>query len=160
MSIRKDQGMWLIIVGVLAAVVAATVYVILPNLPQASTDLRLGDGVFHATVALDDNARTKGLSGATSLSPDQALLMAFPSEDKWGIWMKGMNFPIDILWLNSNKKVVYIVKNATPDDSTLVTFTPKTSAKYVVELPAGTVESKTISTDSVAIFQINEGDIK
>ncbi len=153
MSNRKDHGVWLIIAGVLIAVAAAFVYIILPNLPQSKVSLQFGDGVFHASVAADDNSRAKGLSGVTKLASDQALLMIFPKEDKWGIWMKDMKIPIDIVWLNSDKKVVYIVKNASPDVSTSETFTPKSVAKYVIELPAGTVDGKAIGTNTTAIFQ-------
>jgi uncharacterized membrane protein (UPF0127 family) len=39
-------------------------------------------------------------------------------------------------------------------------FEPKIPAKYVIELPAGTVDSKAIKSNSMAIFQINETDIK
>lgn len=157
---RKDIGIKLIVGLVLLTVFAAAYFVILPNLPQSTTDLRLGDGFFRASIAANDNDRTKGLSGVTQLAPNQALLMAYPAEGEWGIWMKDMKVPIDIVWLNKDKKVIYIVKNVSPDDSTFRTFVPKTPALYVVELPAGTIDSKAISTDSTAIFQINTGDIK
>jgi hypothetical protein len=49
--------------------------------------------------------------------------------------MKGMNFPIDIVWLNKDKKVIYIVKNAPFDDQTTI-YKPRTPALYVIELPA------------------------
>jgi len=160
MSLRKDRGMWLIIIGILVIVAVTFYYVVLPNLPQSTVDLRLGDGLFRASVANNDVDRNKGLSGETKLASNQALLMAYPSESKWGIWMKDMKVPIDVVWLNSDKKVIYIVKNISPDVSTSEVYTPKTSAKYVIELPAGTVDGKAINTESVAVFQIDEGGIK
>jgi len=129
-------------------------------LPQSTTTLRLGDGLFRARIASNDNTRANGLSGVTEMDADQALLMAYPDEDKWGIWMKDMKISIDIVWLNSDKKVVHIVKHASPEDSTLKTYVPKVPALYVVELPAGTVDKKMITTDSTAVFQINNADIK
>jgi len=120
----------------------------------------LGDGLFRTELALTDADRTNGLSNDTNLEADQALLMAFPTEGKWGIWMKDMNFPIDIVWLNADKKVIYIVKNASPEDSTTKTYVPTTVAKYVVELPAGTTEAKSISINNIALFQINSENIK
>lgn len=132
---------------------------VLPIMFRAPTDMWLGDGVFRTELALDNNSRTKGLSGTPTLSPDRALLMVFPSEGKWGIWMKDMNYPIDIVWLDQSKKVIYIVKNASPDDQTTV-YQPKTPAKYVVELTGGTVDSRRIKIDSVAIFQIELKEVK
>jgi len=161
METHKDLSVGPIIAGVLLVVIAVVVFVILPNMLQPTTSLRLGDGVFRARIAANETARAKGLSGVTSLNLDQALLMAFPSEGKWQIWMKDMKVPIDIVWLDKDKNVIYIVKNAQPDDETTArVFEPKTLAKYVVELPAGSVDSRAIKTTSTAIFQINTEDIK
>jgi len=157
---RKDVGIGLIVAAMIVGIISTFIYVVVPNLPQSTTTLKLGDGVFHARIASNDNTRIKGLSGVSKMAADEALLMAYPNEDKWGIWMKDMKIPIDIVWLNSDKKVIHIVKYASPDDSTLKTYIPKAPALYVVELPAGTVESKMITTDSVATFQIDEADIK
>ena len=160
MNEHKDLSVGPIIALVVILIIFFVVFVILPNMTQPRTDLRLGDGVFRARVALTDNDRAQGLSGVTELAPDQALLMAFPSDDEWGIWMKDMKVPIDIVWLNSNKKVIYIVTDVPADISTSKVFKPKTPAKYVIEMAAGTADSKAITINSSAIFQIDEGAIK
>ena len=155
---RRDLGASLIVIGVLSIIFAAVFFVILPNMPQAKTNLRLGDGIFNAIIASNKTNRDKGLSGITEFASDQALLMAFPSEGKWSIGVQDMKISIDIVWLSSNKKVVYSVSNVLPDDSRI--FTPSAGAQYVVELPAGTINSKAIAIGKTAIFQINMGDIK
>jgi uncharacterized membrane protein (UPF0127 family) len=161
MNEHKSLSVGPIIALVVLSIVVLVVFVVLPNVMQpATTDVQLGSGIFHATVATNDADRVKGLSDVTTLNSDQALLMAFPSEDKWGIWMKDMKVPIDILWLNKDKKVIYIVKGASPSDSTSKVFKPKTPAKYVVELPSGSVDLNAIKTNSLVIFQINEGNVK
>lgn len=154
---RKDFSTTAIVLIVFIVVAVAIYFVIFPNLPQSSTTVRLGDGVFRAKLATNDADRQKGLSGVTNMSADQALLMVYPESSKWGIWMKDMKVSLDIVWLDEDKKVVYIVKNAEPaDDASLKTFVPKSVAKYVLELPAGTVDAKAIKTDSTASFQISE----
>lgn len=160
MNEHKDLSVGPIIALIVIFIVVLVAFVILPGMMQPTTDLRLGDGVFRARIAYDETDRTNGLSEVTDFDSGQALLMAFPSEDEWGIWMKDMKVPIDILWLNSDKKVIYIVKNASPDDSASRVFKPKTPAKYVVEIAAGTVDSKSIKINSAATFEINEGKIK
>jgi len=125
---------------------------------RPESKLFVGDGVFRTDIALSNAAREKGLSGRSGLDADQALLMVFPSEDQWGIWMKGMNFPIDIVWLNKDKKVIYIVKNAPFDDQTTI-YKPRTPALYVIELPAGATGDKAITIGKVAIFQVS-GEVK
>jgi len=154
MGLRRNIGIVPIIGGALIIIVISFFISILPTMTQTTTYLRLGDGIFNARVAISSNDREKGLGGVTKLNPDQALLMVFPSEDKWGIWMKDMKVPIDIVWLDSNKKVVYAVTDISPDVSTSEVFKPKLPAKYVVELPAGTVEGKAINDNTIAIFNI------
>jgi uncharacterized protein len=39
----------------------------------------------------------------------------FDREGYQGFWMKEMNFPIDIVWLNKDKKIVHIEHNVSPD---------------------------------------------
>ena len=41
----------------------------------------------------------KGLSGRKSLCPDCGLLFVYPDYQVRTFWMKGMNFPLDIVWL-------------------------------------------------------------
>ncbi len=156
---RKDFSTGLIVIAVLAIVGLAVFYVIIPNLPQSKLTLRLGDGVFTASVAMDNASRTKGLSGTTELKSDQALIMAFPTSDKWGIWMKDMNYPIDIVWLDANKHVVDVFLGATPDKPDVI-HKPRLNATFVVEFSAGTVVDKNITFDKTAIFEINTADIK
>lgn len=50
--------------------------------------------------------------------------------------MKDMNFALDIIWLDADKKVIDIAYNVKPDtfpDS----FCPKQPAQYVLEVNAG-----------------------
>lgn len=159
-SLSGNLSTTLIISGVLLAIGITFFLFIMPRILSPSTDLWLGDGVFKAKVALDENARTKGLSGLNQLGEEEALIMAYPTDDKWGIWMKDMSFPIDIVWLDRDKRVVSIVKNASPEDSTSVTHQPKDPSRYVIELPAGTVDRKSITVSKTAVFQVNEKEVK
>jgi uncharacterized membrane protein (UPF0127 family) len=151
MSRRKNALSWAIVVFALLLVGVAATYVLWPRLQPHAT-VRLGDGVFQARIAKTPAARTKGLSGTEQLAKDEALLLAFDHEDLWKIWMKDMNYPLDIVWLNKDKEVVYIVKNAPPQSYPHKQFTPKDAALYVLELSAGTVEEKAIVIGDRAAF--------
>ena len=77
-----------------------------------------------------------GLSDRPCYPQDGALLFMFATDDKFGIWMKNMKFNIDVLWLDSNKKVVHIEQNLTPDSYPTVYY-PNNDARYVIEVNAG-----------------------
>ncbi len=145
---------WLVVLLVLVGIGGAAYYALLPQL-QPHVTVHLGDGVFAAKVANTEVAREKGLGGTLNLRNDQAMLFVFDNDSKWPIWMKDMNYPIDIVWLDSNKKVVYIVKNAPPESYPYEQFTPKENARYVVELSAGTVSQKSIDIGITAAFDEN-----
>ena len=157
--LSKNVSAGLIVGLAIIVIVVSAVFFMITKF-QPTVTLYLGDGVFNAKIANTQSAREKGLGGVAVLGPKQALILEFPSDDKWQIWMKDMKIPIDIIWLDKDKKVIYLVKNASPDTSTDLIYTPKTAARYVVEVPAGTIESKTIRTGRAAVFDINEGDIK
>jgi uncharacterized membrane protein (UPF0127 family) len=153
-SRHRDVWSWVLIVFVLLLVIGSVLYVMWPQLQPHAT-IRIGDGVFTSRVAKTDAERAKGLSGTQQLREDQAMLFVYDSDDKWSIWMKGMYYPIDIVWLDKDKKVVYIVKNAQPDSYPHESFAPKQDARYVIELSAGTVEKKMITIGTVAVFDEN-----
>ena len=51
--------------------------------------------------------REQGLSGKEGLAENEGMLFVFEKEGYYGFWMKDMNFPIDIAWLDKNKKIIY-----------------------------------------------------
>lgn len=110
------------------------------QMQQDASMLRLDGQRYHFTVMRTEAELEKGLSGTDSLPADQAMVFVFPSDGKWPMWMKGMNYPIDIVWLNSDKQVMYSVKNAQPSSYPNTEFVPDRPSRYVIELPSGTVD--------------------
>jgi len=139
------------IVGIVALVVYSAIAYMVTNF-RPTTEVRVGSGVYHLMIADDEVERVQGLSGVSSLKPDGGLLMRFDSDDTWGIWMKDMKIPLDIIWLNKDKKVVHMVVNASPELSTDATFTPSAAARYVIELPAGSAAKAAIKPGVTASF--------
>lgn len=151
---RHKSAINLAIIGLVLIAIALAASAVIPRLLAPPSNLRLGDGIFKTELALNDTQRAKGLSGRSSLGASEAMLFVFPGISKWKITVKDMEFPIDIVWLDQYKKVVYIVKNASPETSLTDTFEPKSDAKYVVELAAGTVDSRSINIGRTAVFDL------
>ena len=55
------------------------------------------------------------------------------------IWMKDMNFAIDIIWLDDKKTIRHLEERVSPKTYPK-TFCPEGKTKYVVELPSGTID--------------------
>jgi len=94
-------------------------------------------------IANTEETRSKGLSGLTSLPQNHGLLFVFPENEKYGIWMKGMKFSIDIMWLDENMRVVYWKDDVHPDTYPKI-FYPPIDARYVLETNVGFIESQGI----------------
>jgi len=98
--------------------------------------IRLAGVILKTELAITDASRALGLSGRAELREDESLLFVFDFPGRYSFWMKDMNFPIDIIWIDENLRVVYIKKNARPE-SYPESFTPDQDAKYVLEVVAG-----------------------
>lgn len=122
-----------LILALLAAAIL-TYYVFLDN--GRVLILPNGKGL-NLEVRDDEIGRVQGLSGRSSLSESSAMLFVFDIEsDRYCFWMKDMKFDIDILWLDSKKRIVDAKYAASPS-SYPEEFCPKSAARYVLELPAG-----------------------
>lgn len=89
--------------------------------------------------ALTPRQQTKGLSIKKTLSENHGMVFVYNHDDYLSFWMKGMNFPIDIIWLDNQCRVVHIEENLPPCPLTgdCPTYTPTQRARYVLETIAG-----------------------
>ena len=91
-------------------------------------------------VADEPMERIQGLSGTEALGEFSGLLFVFDENDRHGIWMKDMNYPLDIIWLDESGRVVHIEERVSPD-SYPRTFRPNSPARYVLEVNANVVDA-------------------
>jgi len=150
----------LLITGMALILVALVVSYMVQNF-QPRTQVKIGSGVYSVQIADTELSREQGLSGVETLASNGGMLFVFDESSiaGSGIWMKDMKIPLDIVWLGDDKKVVHIVTNASPDLGTSKTFTPTQPAKYVLELPAGTVKNASVKIGTEAEFNV-KGDSK
>ncbi len=98
--------------------------------------LEINNTKINLIVSDTEGLRTKGLSDTKELKDNEAMLFIFSVPSKYGFWMKDMSYPIDIIWLDEDKKVVHIEKNASPESYPKVFFPPENSL-YVLEFNGG-----------------------
>ncbi|MFH1409100.1 MAG: DUF192 domain-containing protein [Nanoarchaeota archaeon] len=82
-------------------------------------------------------------------SMDRAYVFHFQREGIIPLHMFFVFFPIDIIFLDSEQKVVEVVHGL----KSWRMYMPKKKAKYVIELPAGTVKERGISVGHTLKFQ-------
>jgi uncharacterized membrane protein (UPF0127 family) len=125
-----------------ALIVLACLVVGVAAPPCAGGDLiplRLPSGkALQVEVMVKDEERALGLMFRDSLPRDRGMLFLFESSGFHSIWMKNCRFPIDILWLDEERRVVHLAESVPPCRSEpCATYTPLRRAVYVIELNAG-----------------------
>jgi hypothetical protein len=94
--------------------------------------------VLQAEVMVSDEDRAMGLMFRPSLPTDRGMIFVFETADFHGIWMKNCKFPIDIVWLDEEKKVVHVAESVPPCKADpCPVYNPMRRASYVIELSAG-----------------------
>lgn len=149
LGLRKDTLPWLFILFFLGVIVATGFYVLRPAL-QPSAMLRLGDGIFTTSMVMVDQKQVGAPIETATLMPNQAVMLVYGYEQILPVTLQANTAAVDLVWVNNNKKVVYIVKNIS--SKTIDQFTPSDSARYIVELAAGTVKNKAIAVGMKADF--------
>lgn len=130
---------WVKIILVALAIIAGAA-LLWWKMSDDQATLKLSGSSYHMTVLREQAELQKGLSGTDKLPEGRAMVFVFPNDGKWGIWMKDMKYPIDIVWLNSDREVVHTVRNAQPSSYPKTIFKPDVDSRYVIELPSGTIE--------------------
>ena len=125
------------------------------NLPTDKIQyVKIAGVTLKIDLALTPEAREKGLSGRKELKNDEGMLFVFNHMDKYPFWMKDMNFPIDIIWIGEDYRVVYIKKNASPE-SYPETFVSTQNARYVLEVISGFSEKNNLKEGDEVEFLLS-----
>jgi uncharacterized membrane protein (UPF0127 family) len=106
----------------------------------------------RVVVASTELERQKGLMFRHSLPEDEGMLFVFEEEKIHAFWMKNMQFPLDIIWIDAAKRIVDIYKNALPCQDTCEALTPQVPARFVLEVNAGFVEENKIKAGDILDF--------
>lgn len=107
-------------------------------------------------IASTNEQRIRGLSGVEKMNENEGMLFLFDKPSKQGFWMNKMNFPIDIIWLDSNNKVVHIEKQLEPCKLILAcpVYNPEFDSLYVIELRSGFADNHSIKNGMIINFDV------
>ena len=116
--------------------------------------VKLDNVTLDVQIAETDAQRARGLMFQDPMPYDQGMIFVMDNEQVVPIWMLNMQFPLDIIWFDSNGNVVHIAKYVQPCKSALETATCTVDngggklAKYVLEVTAGFVSKYNITASS------------
>jgi uncharacterized membrane protein (UPF0127 family) len=105
-----------------------------PQSGLKTVSMQIGNRTCSLEVADTDKARETGLMNRDSMPSDHGMIFVFAGEEPRSFWMRNTRIPLDIIYLDSEGRVVSI--------HTMYAFdlrgTPSAGpAKYAIELNAG-----------------------
>jgi uncharacterized membrane protein (UPF0127 family) len=161
MSLKKTTYYWII----LGIVLALTTGILLYNQQQTpiasdptiqeytTANISFTDSTvpsLEVWIADTPYKRSKGLSVVDTLNENEGMFFIFEQPGIYPFWMKDMQFPIDIMWIDASMRIVYIHEDAVPEDYPS-SYNPRQEALYVLETASGFVEKYGIAIGDTVI---------
>lgn len=127
-----------------------------PNFVK-NTSICFADKCFNVEIASSFLTRMKGLMNRKFLANDAGMLFVFPDENKHAFWMKNTLIPLDIIWINEEKEIVYIAKNVQPCNNLICSsIYPDKPGKYVLEINGGKSDEIGLKIGDKAQFDLRQ----
>jgi len=113
--------------------------------------------VILAELADTTEKRARGLMFRDSLPKDRGMLFTFTEPQHWAFWMKNTRIPLDIIWMDGQKRIVYVERNVpgcSRTDDGCPQYQPTHEALYVLEVAAGMAEALQLQRGVKLHFQV------
>ena len=111
-----------------------------PELPSSPVTLPNG-AVIQAELATSFGERQRGLMNRTELAAGRGMLFEFEQAALHRFWMFGTLIPLDIIWLDPDRRIVFISADTPPCGSSnpgeCPTYGPQQRSRFVLELAGG-----------------------
>jgi uncharacterized membrane protein (UPF0127 family) len=98
----------------------------------------------------------RGLMFRESLPPGRGMLFIHPKENTFHYWMYQTNIPLDMIWMDYDRRIVEMSLDTPPCRSTSATDCPNYGgnfkSKYVLEVNAGVARKNGLKTGDTLSF--------
>lgn len=110
---------------------------------NSSLTVKIDEKRMNLEIADTQEERQEGLMYRDNLCDKCGMLFIFDEEKKHDFWMKNTKIPLDIIFINSDKKIVDII-HADPCNVFCESYIPNDEAKYVLEVNKNTFNESII----------------
>ena len=96
----------------------------------------------NVEIADSPEERARGLAYRDSLAEQTGMLFVFDNSSILRFWMKNTLIPLDIIYIDENKRIVTLMENALPcllDPCEI--YSSSSPAKYVLEINGGEADN-------------------
>ncbi|MBI5076268.1 MAG: DUF192 domain-containing protein [Nitrospirae bacterium] len=107
---------------------------------------------FLVEVIKDMQGLKKGLSQRKSMPEENGMLFVLDIAQEHAFWMKGMKFPLDIIFIGPDMQITEILEDLQPCEKCPVYFPMKRPA-YALELNAGLARKHRLSVGDTLVIE-------
>lgn len=138
----------LILLGIVSVLTVGCAY-------TRTTPLTIGDDTFNVYVADSAVEWEVGLGNVDTLGAGEGMVFIFPSPEEHTFWMKGVEYPIDIIWIGDGSVIgsVTAYPELTSDKSSYARYVSPELVDMVLEVSAGTVATEQIGVGDPVTMQ-------
>lgn len=108
--------------------------------------------VFTIEIVSDKKTKQQGLSGRSPMPDDRGMLFILDSSVEHFFWMKGMEFPIDILFFSEDKSVTEVLPKLMLCKE-CPTYKAPVHTAYALEINAGLAEVLGVKTGDRFVYE-------
>jgi len=118
-----------------------------------SEQICFANGCIYIEIAQTPEERRKGLQARKYLGKDKGMLFIFSESQKYSFWMKDTLIPLDIVWIDDQKRIVTVMSNVLPcKTEQCPVYAPDKSALYVLEINTGSASELSLKVGDQAVF--------
>jgi uncharacterized membrane protein (UPF0127 family) len=118
--------------------------------PPAGPYVELNGQRITIEVAANDAERAHGLMDRTSMETDHGMLFVFDEDQPRVFWMKNTKIPLDMLFFDSDRKLVSVQPNVPPcTQDPCPGYSSGAPARYVLELNGGQAQKLGVASGAV-----------
>ena len=110
------------------------------------------NNILKLKIANTNHQRKKGLMFVKKMLPYEGMLFDYKIDGYHSVWMKNTFIPLDVLFLDSQYKIIDYVENTIPHNLDSISINKK--SRYIVELNAGTVKRMNLEKGKKINFKI------
>jgi len=111
-----------------------------------------------AEVACTPEQRGLGLGFREAIGHGEGMLFVYDDANLASFWMRGMQFPLDFIWIDAERTVVDLTLDVPPPepgtaDEDLPRYVPAAPVRYVLEVNAGVVREGSVAIGDAVTFE-------
>ena len=119
-------------------------------LKPKTAEIKISGKTFSAEIADNPITRARGLMYRAAPSP---MFFIFPFPTAENFWMKNVKFPLDIIWIDENKKIIGTDRMEQCASGHCKIYNPPAEIKYALEVEAGFVQKNKVKVGQIVEIQ-------